>query len=152
MTRKINEIIIHCAATPNGKPFTAEDIDRWHQERGFHRTNPSFNTKFQAIGYHYVIELDGTCRYGRHDDEIGAHCEGHNARSIGVCMIGTDRFTTAQWEMLRDEVDDLKKKYPEARVLGHRDVPGVKKECPGFNVAAWLAGTLDMTQHTYVEK
>jgi len=148
MTRKINEIIIHCAASPNGKSFTAEDVDHWHAERGFHRTNPSFNPSFKSIGYHYVIEMDGTCRFGRHEDEIGAHCEGHNSRSIGVCMIGTDRFATAQWAMLKDEVAELAKKYPDARVIGHRDVYGVKKTCPGFDVASWLAGTLDMAAHT----
>ena len=47
--RKINEIIIHCSATKEGKDFKAADIDRWHRERGFNK-----------IGYHYVIDLDGT--------------------------------------------------------------------------------------------
>lgn len=33
--RAINEIIIHCADTPNGKEFHAKDIDAWHRERGW---------------------------------------------------------------------------------------------------------------------
>ena len=75
--RKINEIIVHCAATPEGKNFKAADIDRWHRER-----------KMKCIGYHYVVDLDGTVEPGRPESEIGAHCLGHNQYSIGVCYVG----------------------------------------------------------------
>ena len=47
--RKIDKVIIHCSATPEGKDYTVEDIDRWHRERGF-----------DCIGYHYVIYRDGS--------------------------------------------------------------------------------------------
>ena len=47
--RKINEIIVHCSATPAGKPYTVEDIDKWHRQRGF-----------DGIGYHFVVYLDGS--------------------------------------------------------------------------------------------
>lgn len=75
--RKITEIIIHCAATPEGKDFTVQDIDRWHRQRGF-----------KSIGYHFVIYRDGSIHKGRPLDQIGAHCTGHNANSIGICYIG----------------------------------------------------------------
>lgn len=75
--RTINQIIIHCSATPEGRDYTAADIDRWHRQRGFH-----------GIGYHYVIRLDGTIEHGRPVEQIGAHCKGHNATTIGVCYIG----------------------------------------------------------------
>lgn len=75
--RKIKEIILHCAATPEGKEFYASDIDRWHKERGFLK-----------IGYHYVIDLDGTIEKGRPEPEVGAHCTNHNKYSIGICTIG----------------------------------------------------------------
>ena len=75
--RKITEIILHCAATPEGKDFTVADIDRWHRAR-----------KFNGIGYHYVIYRDGTVHAGRPVERSGAHCTGHNAQSVGVCYIG----------------------------------------------------------------
>lgn len=75
--RKINEIIIHCSATAEGKDFTVQDITRWHKQRGF-----------KTIGYHYVIYRNGTVATGRDIAEIGAHCKGHNANSIGICYIG----------------------------------------------------------------
>ena len=75
--RKIDEIIIHCAATPEGKAFTVADIDAWHKKRGF-----------KCIGYHFVIYLDGSVHEGRALEEAGAHCLGHNANSIGICYIG----------------------------------------------------------------
>ena len=75
--RKISEIIVHCAATPEGKAFTVADIDAWHRKRGF-----------RCIGYHFVIYLDGSVHEGRAIEEVGAHCLGHNANSIGICYIG----------------------------------------------------------------
>lgn len=28
--------------------------------------------------------------------------------------------------------------FPDAVILGHRDLPGVHKECPCFDTKAWL--------------
>ena len=75
--RKINEIILHCSATAEGKDYTVADIDKWHKQRGF-----------KCIGYHYVIYRDGSVHQGRPLNEIGAHTTGHNANSIGICYIG----------------------------------------------------------------
>lgn len=65
--RKINEIIVHCSATPEGKDYTAQDITRWHKARGF-----------KTIGYHYVVYRDGSVHAGRAESKVGAHCYGHN--------------------------------------------------------------------------
>ena len=75
--RTIKELIVHCSATPEGKDFTVADIDHWHKARGF-----------RCIGYHYVVYRDGSIHKGRPDSDIGAHCQGHNATSIGICYIG----------------------------------------------------------------
>jgi len=130
--RKITEIIIHCAATPEGSSFCAADIDRWHRKRGF-----------RCIGYHYVIKLDGTIEEGRPLPEPGAHCIGHNEHSIGVCYIGgvakdghtpkdtrTEKQKAALYYLLRR----LKTQYPDAEIHGHRDF--AKKACPSFDAAA----------------
>ena len=127
--RKINEIIVHCAATPEGKNFKAADIDRWHRER-----------KMKCIGYHYVVDLDGTVEPGRPDSEIGAHCLGHNQYSIGVCDVGglaadgktpKDTRTAAQKEALLALLKKLRAKYPKASIHGHRDFAA--KACPSFD-------------------
>ena len=76
-SRKIKEIILHCTATPEGRDFTVSDIRMWHLQRGF-----------SDIGYHYVIYRNGTICKGRNIDKVGAHCEGHNTYSIGICYVG----------------------------------------------------------------
>lgn len=125
--RPINWIVIHCSATPNGKEFHASDIDKWHKEKGW-----------AGIGYHYVIPIDGRLELGRPVEQVGAHVQGHNSDSIGICMIGTDDFTGFQWETLKSWVLELKKLFPAAAVCGHRDFEGVHKTCPGFDVKTWL--------------
>ena len=75
--RKINDIILHCSATKEGRDFTVADIDRWHKARGW-----------RCIGYHFVVYRDGTVHPGRPVEQIGAHTSNHNARSIGICYVG----------------------------------------------------------------
>lgn len=128
--RKITEIIVHCSATPEGRDYTVDDIDRWHRERGFN-----------GIGYHYVVYRDGTVHQGREITRPGAHCKGHNGQSIGVCYIGglaadgktaKDTRTPRQIASLRDLIDQLAKHYPGVRVYGHREF--ANKACPCFDV------------------
>lgn len=132
--RKISEIIVHCAATAEGKEFTVADIDRWHRAR-----------KFDGIGYHYVIYRDGTVHAGRPVERVGAHCTGHNRQSIGVCYIGgcaadgktpKDTRTSAQRAALVSLVKKLLRQYPGASVHGHNEF--ANKACPSFNVKTWL--------------
>lgn len=139
--RSINLIVIHCAASPNGRPQTVADINAWHHTRGFKRTaefRARQNQALDAIGYHFVILLNGAVATGRHIDEPGAHAQGFNAKSLGVCLVGTDKFTDAQWSSLRSNIRLLQAAYPEARIVGHRALPDVHKTCPGFDVATWL--------------
>ena len=136
--RTINQIIIHCSATPEGRDYTAADIDRWHRQRGFN-----------GIGYHYVIRLDGTIEHGRPVEQIGAHCKGHNATTIGVCYIGglatdcktpQDTRTPAQKNTLRRLCQSLLQQYPNATVHGHCEF--ANKACPCFDVQQWLRENL----------
>ena len=126
--RKITKIIVHCSATPEGKDFTTADIKKWHLERGF-----------SDIGYHYIIYRDGSIHEGRNVQISGAHCENHNANSIGVCYIGgvdtfnnpKDTRTTEQKQALIELLSILKKLYPDATIHGHCEF--TKKACPSFN-------------------
>lgn len=137
--RYINELIIHCAATPEGRDYTVEDIRNWHKKQGW-----------SDIGYHYVIYRDGTIAKGRDVNLIGAHCSkgNHNSHSIGICYIGgvdkggkkaKDTRTEQQKKSLLSLLRDLKKLYPGAKIYGHHDFdPG--KDCPSFDARKEYAG------------
>ena len=134
--RQITHLVIHCSATPAGRDIGAREINRWHRKRGW-----------RGIGYHYVIRLDGTIETGRPLAEAGAHVDGQNRHLVGICLIGgvsadnpleaQNTFTKAQMQSLRDLVTELRDQFPDADVCGHRDMPGVKKACPSFDVRAW---------------
>lgn len=133
--RPIAALVVHCSATPAGKAFHASDIDRWHRDRGWN-----------GIGYHFVITLDGSIEPGRELEEVGAHVEGHNKDSIGICYIGgmnaqntaaADTLNPRQADALQLVLQGLRARWPQARILGHRDFPNVHKECPSFDVRSW---------------
>lgn len=127
--RKINEIIIHCSATPEGRDVTAADIDKWHRQRGF-----------ACIGYHFVVRLDGRIEFGRPLEKVGAHVKGHNAQSIGIVYIGgidrngqyADTRTPEQHESLAILLKFLVRAFPSIKAIhGHRDYAA--KACPCFD-------------------
>lgn len=129
--RKINKLIVHCSATPEGKDVKTETIKDWHVN-GNH---------WKDIGYHYVIELDGSIHKGRDESVIGAHCSHQNANSIGICYVGgvakdgktpKDTRTEAQKHSLLKLLKELKVKYPNVTIHGHREFAA--KACPSFDV------------------
>lgn len=170
MNRTIDKIVIHCSATPNGRANTAADINAWHKARGFKRSSQYvrvFSSDLPNIGYHVVIETDGKIVYGRHLEEVGAGVAGHNARAIHICMIGTDEYSSEQWDSLKKVIIELASKIYgkptdciknalrilmviKIRLCGHRDLSPDKdgdgeveqhewlKTCPGFDVATWV--------------
>lgn len=134
---KTDFIAIHCSATGPKQNVGAKDIDKWHRAKGW-----------ACIGYHYVIRRDGTVEEGREETVVGAHVQGWNEVSLGVCMVGgvnaddinkaENNFTEAQFASLKQLLVDLKVRYPKAKIQGHRDFPDVKKACPSFEVKDWL--------------
>lgn len=135
--RTITLLIIHCSAVRPDQQSSAADIDRWHRERGW-----------KKIGYHYVVRRDGTIEQGRPEEEVGAHCKNHNKHSIGICYEGgldgqgkpADTRTPAQKHTLLALLHSLRADYPEAEILGHRDLPHVKKACPCFDAKSEYKG------------
>ena len=110
LTRTIDHLIIHCSAAADGVDQNIEDIDRIHKAAGFRRKTRyvrRFNRTLLHCGYHGVIHANGFYASGRHFDEWGAHVRGRNDNSIGICMVGTDRFTMAQWTSLRQTVTSI---------------------------------------------
>lgn len=140
--RVITDIVIHCSATRAWQDYKADDLRRMHKAQGW-----------ADIGYHYVIRIDGTVENGRDVNIIGAHVQGHNEHSIGVCYIGgsdnqgkeKDTRTDNQKLALLNLLMDLKKIYPNAKISGHRDFSPDKngngivepfewiKKCPCFD-------------------
>ena len=136
--RQITLIIIHCSAVRPDQESSAAQIDTWHRQRGFHL----------GIGYHYVVRRNGQIEPGRPEWMIGAHCQNHNAHSIGVCYEGgldirgpldpkgrlpkqepADTRTPEQKVALRQILEDLHRRYPRALIIGHHDLNPLKA-CP----------------------
>ena len=127
--RKIHLIIVHCSATRCNQSFPVTALIRCHADR------------FGFTGYHYYITRDGTVTQTRHEQLVGAHARGYNSHSLGVCYEGgldkegqpADTRTRNQKRSLLSLLKKLKRAHPEARILGHRDLPGVHKACPCFD-------------------
>ena len=94
-----------------------------------------------------MIYRDGSIHEGRPIEQIGAHCTGHNANSIGICYIGgvvadgktpKDTRTEAQKAALVELVGKLRQQFPKASVHGHNEFAA--KACPSFDVRKekWL--------------
>ena len=140
--RALNEIIVHCTATRaewwKSKPTAAKvnEVRRWHLDRGW-----------SDIGYHYLIDRDGTVAEGRPLAKTGAHVKGHNTGTVGISLFGGagttqngmfhENFTSKQEFALRDLLSSLRAQYPSiTKVSGHNEY--ANKACPGFNVTQWL--------------
>lgn len=128
-------IVVHCAATPPTMNIGRSEIDRWHRQLGW-----------LMIGYHFVIRRDGTVETGRNIDVPGSHVSGYNANSVGICLVGgvdskgrsEANYTKEQYNALAKLLRELKVKYPNAIIQGHRDFPKVAKDCPCFDVRKWI--------------
>ena len=140
--RHVNEIIVHCAATrPNwmaDRPTRKKvaEVRRWHvDENGW-----------SDIGYHLIIDRDGTVAVGRPIERPGAHVRGHNTNSIAIMLFGghgssaadsfEQHYTPEQDKALREEIARLKEEHPAiTKISGHNEYDN--KACPGFNVTRW---------------
>lgn len=143
--RTINKIILHCSATPDGEDYSIDSIDHSHKARNFsYYIDPDTKEK-HYIGYHYIILRDGTIVRCRPENVRGCHTSNHNYDSIGICYIGgcpartvkdwnkkaKDTRTAAQKAAIIILVDELKTRYQNAKIYGHRDFAA--KACPSFD-------------------
>jgi N-acetyl-anhydromuramyl-L-alanine amidase AmpD len=147
MRRQTKYLVVHCSATRSNQDIGADEIRQMHLNRGW-----------KDIGYHAVIRRNGQIEYGRHFDETGAHVKSHNFQSVGVCLVGgvdhegkaENNYTHAQMTSLYALLVVLKRSYPHAKIVGHRDLSpdldgdGViekhewVKDCPCFDVQEWV--------------
>jgi len=128
-------IAVHCSATKPSMDIGEDEIRVWHKNNGW-----------LDIGYNIVIRRHGLIEIGRPLDHQGAHVAGYNDVSLGICLIGgvdenlkaADNFTAAQWVSLASTLTWLDRVYPDAIIQGHRDFPGVAKDCPSFDVKGFV--------------
>lgn len=127
--RTVTLLVVHCSAVRPGQRSSARDIARWHKAQGW-----------KSIGYHFIVRRDGTVEMGRALEEIGAHCQGHNRHSVGICYEGgldengkpADTRTPAQRLALRQLLEQLHGQFPKALIVGHHDLDPMKV-CPCFD-------------------
>lgn len=132
--RIIRNIVIHCTATPQSTTVTSIQ-NYWRNVLGWKRP-----------GYHLIIRADGSFTRLSPDAEPTNGVANHNANSIHISYIGgidskgkaIDNRTPEQIKTMITLIRTMKGRYPDARILGHRDFPNVRKDCPSFDVASWL--------------
>ena len=127
ITKNIELLVVHCSDTPNYENIGAADIHKMHIGFGW-----------DGIGYHKVINRSGIIENGRPEYWIGAHVKGKNKVSLGVCMIGRDKFTDLQFYSLRSVLNIWLIQYPKAIVQGHSSSVVTDKTCPNFDVSNWF--------------
>lgn len=138
--RKIERIFVHCTA--GSQMQTVEDLKAEFKRKGW--KNP---------GYHYVVMPDGKVESLLPEDSISNGVKGYNSTAINVAYVGgidakdkgVDNRTPEQKKSLKTILSQLKKKYPDAEIMGHRDISPDKngngivdpweriKECPCFD-------------------
>lgn len=115
----------------------ASIIRKWHVEEN----------GWRDIGYHFIILRDGTIQEGRPVDQVGAHCRGLNAHSIGICLVGgVDADNNAEFNFTPDQARELRSLIEKLQsqiehhvaVSGHRDHDS-GKACPCFDVKRWFS-------------
>lgn len=117
--RRIDLLVVHCSATRYRDRYLPPQLIQDHKDRGF-----------TTAGYHYYITRDGRLYALRPVDQVGAHARGYNKYSIGICYEGgldtlyrpKDTRTPEQKQMLSQLIWNLRRRYPDAMVVGHRDL------------------------------
>lgn len=125
MKRRIDLIVIHCSATREDRSYSPQNLERDHKARGFN-----------SAGYNFYIRKTGEVVKMRPLELIPAHARGYNRHSIGICYEGgldafgkpKDTRTDAQKEAILRLLMELKKFFPQSKIVGHRDLSPDKNE------------------------
>lgn len=141
-------ITIHCSASKNGERYPASEIKRFHVEQ----------KGWTDIGYHLVCQPDGEVETGRALNKIGAHVEGANEDNIGICLIGSDKFTLRQFDSLRYKIDSIRMLYdiPVWEIWTHAQFSSAVRQgktCPNIPInviLAWYIGNYNKALLPYL--
>ena len=127
--------MVHCSATRSDRPYSVENLI----SNGI--------AKFGQPSYHYYVRRNGVIVPILSESVRGAHARGYNRCSIGVCYEGgintrgknDDTRTLQQKASLYELLKQLHYDYPKARIIGHRELPHVAKDCPCFTASSEYA-------------
>ena len=128
-------LIIHCSSTRCNQPFSVESLIA------------TGDARFGQPSYHYYIRLDGEVIPILPENVRGVHARHYNRCSIGICYEGgldakgksADTRTEAQKKSMYELLKDLREEYPDARIIGHCELPHVAKDCPCFLPSIYYA-------------
>lgn len=145
---KLQYLVLHCTATPEGREVSSNDIRAWH-------TDPvsKGGRGWKQVGYTDLIHLDGKVErlVNNNEDanvdpwEITNGAKGYNSISRHVVYVGgvvadgetaKDTRTKAQLVAMEGYVKEFHRKHPNVRIIGHNEVAA--KDCPSFDVQVWL--------------
>lgn len=145
---KLQYLVIHCTATPNGREVTSDEIRKWH-------TNPvtKGGRGWKQVGYTDMIHLDGRIeRLVKNNEdaevdtwEVTNGAVGFNSISRHIVYVGgvssngktpMDTRTENQKRSLENYVKDFHSRFPEVKIIGHNQI--ASKACPSFDVKMWL--------------
>lgn len=147
MSKKLQYLIIHCTATPEGLEVTSADIRKWHTSA------PPVGRGWKQVGYTDMIHLDGKVERLVENNEDGIvdsweitnGATGYNSISRHIVYVGgvakdgktpKDTRTEAQKRALQIYVKNFHERFPDVKIIGHNEVAA--KACPSFDVQAWL--------------
>lgn len=147
---RMKYLVLHCTATPEGREVSSKEIRHWH-------TDPvkKGGRGWKQVGYTDLFHLDGTVeRLVKNNEdaevdpwEVTNGAAGYNSVSRHVVYAGglakdgktaKDTRTVAQLKAMTDYVRNFHERFTQIKIVGHRDLPGVTKACPSFDVKAWL--------------
>lgn len=146
----LKRLVIHCTATPEGREVTSAEIRHWHCD-----PIDKGGRGWKQVGYTDVFHLNGGVeRLVKNNEdenvdpwEITNGAAGYNSTSRHIVYVGgrtrdnkrnADTRTADQRRAMAKYVKDFRRKHPSIPIVGHRDLPRVRKECPCFDVAKWL--------------
>ena len=130
--KQVSLLIVHCSATRCDRPFSVESLIATGEAR------------FGQVSYHYYVRRNGDVVPLLPESVQGVHARHYNYCSLGICYEGgldemgraVDTRTPAQKASLYQLLKNLRADYPDARIVGHRELPHVAKACPCFDASS----------------
>ena len=141
-------LVIHCTATPEGRPVSSDEIRHWH-------TAPlsKGGRGWKQVGYTDMIHLDGKIErlVDNNEDitvdpwEVTNGAKGYNSMSRHIVYVGglatdgktpKDTRTAFQKKDMEQYVKDFHRRFSDVRIIGHNEIAA--KACPSFDVQKWL--------------
>ena len=124
----VKYLVVHCSATRCNQDFSVERLIETGKER------------FGQVSYHYYVRRNGDIIPTLPESVRGVHARGYNHCSIAICYEGglnergvaEDTRTELQKHALYELLKQLHEEYPRARIVGHRELPRVHKDCPCY--------------------